>query len=169
MLRAWILLLLHHHPSHGYGLASELVDLGLEGTKTRIYRNLRWLDEAGFIEPRWEEAARGPARRVYEVSDAGAGALDLLSPHLRQNARRFLGKRRSVALGLLDGVGSQVQCYEFTVHARLKVKAGDDGAAFRKIERMLGRAYRADPAVRPVADAQISVAAGRLSNGRSGN
>ncbi len=72
-----LLLLLAECPSHGYELAERLQDFGLGETGANsLYRELRRLEEAGLVCSTWEATqARGPARRVYQLTAAGSDAL----------------------------------------------------------------------------------------------
>lgn len=76
MLRACILLLVGERPSHGYDLIERLRRLGFEHDPSRIYRALRWLEDAGLVRPTWHTPHSGPARRVFDVTPAGAAALE---------------------------------------------------------------------------------------------
>ena len=66
-------LLLRDHPSHGYELVESLeglipggrVDLG------NLYRTLRALEARGVVSSEWDAEAAGPAKRRYELTDAG--------------------------------------------------------------------------------------------------
>ena len=147
-MRGWLLLLLHDKPAHGYELGRQLEQLQFDSTKTRVYRNLRWLADSGFINPDWQAPGRGPARRVYSLSDDGLGVLELLTPHLRMAAKALDPRTRSRVLKLLDSPLVGMQTFGFTVRARVKVAAGSDDAARGKVERMLRRASTVDPAVR---------------------
>jgi poly-beta-hydroxybutyrate-responsive repressor len=43
---------------------------------TTLYRTLRQLEREGLVRSAWEAQARGPARRVYTLTDAGRAWLD---------------------------------------------------------------------------------------------
>jgi PadR family transcriptional regulator len=68
-----LLLLLEERPAHGYELldrlppltGSDRVDMG------NLYRFLRALEEEGFVASDWDASAPGPAKRRYELTDAG--------------------------------------------------------------------------------------------------
>ncbi|MDA8334119.1 MAG: helix-turn-helix transcriptional regulator [Peptococcaceae bacterium] len=60
--------------AHGYQIAQEAENLvvtraGLDGPA--IYRTLRRLEAFGRVTSAWETGGGGPARRVYELTDAG--------------------------------------------------------------------------------------------------
>ena len=70
-----ILLLLSEVPSHGYQLIDPLKLFGFDwGGPGLVYQELRKLDAADLVRSTWEQG-RGPARRVYEPTDAGRMAL----------------------------------------------------------------------------------------------
>ena len=88
-----ILSLIGERPRHGYEIEQVIEQRGMrEWTElgfSSIYYLLKKLEQKGLIEGRLEEAARGPARRVYRIMPQGrdalhAGVLDALSvPHRR--------------------------------------------------------------------------------------
>ncbi len=75
MLAICILLLLSESPSHGYQLVDPLKLFGFDWNGPGpLYQELHKLNTAGLVRSAWEEG-RGPARRVYEPTDAGRVAL----------------------------------------------------------------------------------------------
>ena len=75
LLGPCILLLLSEAPSHGYQLIDPLKLFGFDWSGPgSIYQELRKLDNAGLVRSTWEQG-RGPARRVYEPTEAGRRAL----------------------------------------------------------------------------------------------
>lgn len=73
-LETAVLVLLKHHPSHGYALAGPIQELGVEvGDLTRLYRILRNLETAGIVASSWDTSAhgRGPARKIYSLTGSG--------------------------------------------------------------------------------------------------
>lgn len=77
-LVAWVLVLLGRSHLHGYEIARELrEEIGLELQPGAVYRALRGLEAGGFIRSHWAGGVRhGSSRRVYELTETGAGALD---------------------------------------------------------------------------------------------
>lgn len=76
-LRPCLLLLIAEGTSHGYELLDRANELGLERIDPGgLYRCLRAMDEEGLVHSTWEPSASGPARRNYELTDAGRAALD---------------------------------------------------------------------------------------------
>ena len=72
-----LLLLLRERPGHGYELLEQLpsllgeerVDMG------NLYRLLRALEEDGIVRSEWNDTLPGPAKRTYELTDAGGELL----------------------------------------------------------------------------------------------
>ena len=68
----WILLVLKQWNLHGYLLLQQLNKMGLTDIDhATLYRELRRLEKEGFVESEWETAGRGPARRVYTITESG--------------------------------------------------------------------------------------------------
>ena len=51
-------------------IGEERVDVG------NLYRVLRALEEQGLVASEWDETVPGPAKRTYELTEAGAAALE---------------------------------------------------------------------------------------------
>ena len=89
-----LLLELAKKPAHGYELIEHLSEKG--GTAPDpgyLYRVLRMLEEEGFVCSNWDTQNKGPARRVYELTDQGldflhAWAATITETH--QSLGRFL-------------------------------------------------------------------------------
>jgi PadR family transcriptional regulator len=88
---AAILLLLSERPAHGYDLLERLpavieeerVDVG------NLYRVLRALEDQGIVASEWDETLPGPAKRTYQLTDAGAAALDRWAAALTETRTRI--------------------------------------------------------------------------------
>lgn len=79
-LRPCLLLLLAEGTSHGYELLEQMVALGMDRADPgRVYRSLRAMDEDGLVRSTWAPSASGPARRTYDLTDAGRDWLHVLS------------------------------------------------------------------------------------------
>lgn len=88
-----ILSLIGERPRHGYEIEQVIEERGMrEWTElgfSSIYYILKKLERKGLAQGQLEEAARGPARRVYRITAQGrdalrAAVLDALSvPHRR--------------------------------------------------------------------------------------
>ena len=74
-----VLLLLREGPKHGYELLDRIPELGAEEGRIdlgNLYRVLRALEEDG-------EQLPGPAKRTYQLTDAGEALLDRWAVALR--------------------------------------------------------------------------------------
>ena len=78
LLRPAILLLLRDRESHGYELMGRLSELGMDVPPTTgwLYRSLRTMADEGLLTSYWNTAERGPARRVYAVTEKGEQHLE---------------------------------------------------------------------------------------------
>ena len=77
LLAPSLLLLLSESPGHGYDLMERLRPLGFDwGGPGPIYRELRALEDAGFVASDWFVGQSGPGRRVYEITRSGRESLD---------------------------------------------------------------------------------------------
>lgn len=78
LVRPAILLLLRDHESHGYELIGRLAQLGVEAPATTgaLYRSLRTMADEGLLTSYWSKPERGPARRVYAVTEQGERHLE---------------------------------------------------------------------------------------------
>ncbi|MBM4430835.1 MAG: PadR family transcriptional regulator [Chloroflexi bacterium] len=90
-IQPWLLLLLAQKPTHGYELMERLgqdeeapgADPGL------LYRTLRQLEQDGLVRSTWDTEGRGPARRVYEISDEGVEYLHTWAVNIRRTRERL--------------------------------------------------------------------------------
>lgn len=73
LIVAHLLLLMADEPRHGYELAASLRTWEFEGvTPSTVYRDLARLEADGLVRSFWEASqARGPARHMYTLTDAG--------------------------------------------------------------------------------------------------
>jgi poly-beta-hydroxybutyrate-responsive repressor len=81
-----LLLLLREHPVHGYELLERLPEVaGGDGPvgAGNLYRILRALEEEGIVTSEWDAELPGPAKRTYELTDAGRRLLDRWATALR--------------------------------------------------------------------------------------
>ena len=73
-----LLAVLAKGPRHGYAIAREVERRSREALSLgegALYPALRALEREELIVSRWEVQENGPARRVYEITDAGRGKL----------------------------------------------------------------------------------------------
>lgn len=95
-----ILLLLAERPNHGYELMDRLREFGFaDGSSSTVYRELRRLEDCGFVCSTWEASQiRGPARRVYELTPSGrdtlAGCIEGASD-LSRTLTRYMRRART--------------------------------------------------------------------------
>jgi PadR family transcriptional regulator PadR len=109
-----VLLLLAEGPSHGYEIADTLEGLLDEGRVDfgNLYRLLRSLEDEGLISSSWSEAAPGPQKRVYELTDEGAALLDAWATSLRARGERItalLARHDAVEGRLHSGAGEELR------------------------------------------------------------
>lgn len=72
LVNAYLLLLLRNLSMHGYQLMQQLMQFGYQPTDPgSIYRQLRHLEQQGFIRSSWETGEAGPARRTYTLTETG--------------------------------------------------------------------------------------------------
>lgn len=73
-----ILAVLADGPAHGYAIARAIEDKSgnvLSLREGSLYPALRALEQQQLVESLWEVQERGPARRMYTLTDAGREAL----------------------------------------------------------------------------------------------
>ena len=157
ILRACLLMLLEERAGHGYDLLTRLEPLGFERSNPgRVYRALRWLENASFVQPTWETTGVGPARRVYELTPEGRHALEVAAPRLRRQAKLLDEQLSRYMLSRLRALSNNKQAFEFTIEAHLSVQAIDEVSARRKLERAFGQPHVLDTDVRTTGDVSIS-------------
>lgn len=73
LLEPRILLIIAKKPSHGYYILEVLSEkLSINAPDPGlIYRTLRQLEKRGLVKSSWETDGSGPARRIYEITNAG--------------------------------------------------------------------------------------------------
>lgn len=100
-LRTCLLLLLAEGPSHGYELLQEVRDLGLDTADAGgVYRTLRAMAHEELVTSWWEASGSGPARRTYDLTDAGRAALEVAMETAQRTARQLgalLDRSRAMA------------------------------------------------------------------------
>jgi PadR family transcriptional regulator len=86
-----VLLLLSERPAHGYDLLDRLGELapGERVDMGNLYRVLRSLEEDGLVRSEWNADVPGPAKRTYELTEAGRRVLDRWVEALRQAQARI--------------------------------------------------------------------------------
>ena len=101
LLRPAILLLLREQESHGYELMGRLAELGVEVPPTTggLYRSLRTMADEGLVTSYWSTPERGPARRVYSITESGEQQLEGSMPALASLLRTVLGMLNRYRIG----------------------------------------------------------------------
>jgi len=86
-LQPFTLLLLMEGPSHGYDMLDELARMcpGEELDPATLYKNLRKMEEEGFVTSEWDTENPGPARRVYKITELGEEVLHGWSLAIKRN------------------------------------------------------------------------------------
>jgi PadR family transcriptional regulator, regulatory protein PadR len=88
-MEPFVMVLLAGESAHGYAIVGELAQIGItNGTVDvgAVYRTLRDLEDAGQVRSSWTTGS-GPARRDYELTDAGYAALDEWAAVMKERAR----------------------------------------------------------------------------------
>lgn len=76
-LTPYVLLVLKEWQTHGYDLMQRLMELGFAGfDQSYLYRLLRQMEQQGLLVSTWDTTTKGPARRVYSLTDAGKAMLE---------------------------------------------------------------------------------------------
>ena len=71
-ISAAILKIISKNPMHGYQIAEEISKmLGKEIPKPIVYITLKKLESFGFVVSKWEMREKGPARKVYYITEEG--------------------------------------------------------------------------------------------------
>ena len=86
-LQPCLLLLLQRGEAHGYALLDDLEQFGFDRTRvdpTLVYRALREMEDAGWVQSTWDDESQGPRRRVYTLHQEGANQLAMWIEDLRK-------------------------------------------------------------------------------------
>jgi DNA-binding PadR family transcriptional regulator len=89
-MEPFVMVLLAGGAAHGYAIVGELAALGITNGAVdvgQVYRTLRDLEAAGQVRSAWSTAGSGPARRDYELTQAGYAALDEWAAVIKERAR----------------------------------------------------------------------------------
>ena len=72
-LQPCLLLLLKIKPSYGYELLENLQQFGFDELPdpATAYKNLRLMEQEGWVRSKWDTDGAGPARRIYRVTREG--------------------------------------------------------------------------------------------------
>lgn len=73
------------YPLHGYKLIQELTKYGFSSIdQGNVYRMLRQLEKEKLVTSEWDTTGKGPAKRIYSITNAGEQYLDLWANSLEQ-------------------------------------------------------------------------------------
>jgi poly-beta-hydroxybutyrate-responsive repressor len=79
LLQPAILIILAGGQMHGYGLVERLAQMPLLGgykpDGSGIYRFLKAMEHKGLVISFWDTSQSGPARRTYQITEAGESCL----------------------------------------------------------------------------------------------
>ena len=97
-----LLLLLSQKATHGYELMDAL--RSVKGGENQadpgmLYRTLRQFEQDGLVISTWNTEGRGPARRVYQLTDAGREYLEWWATDIRETRAQldqFLAEYESI-------------------------------------------------------------------------
>lgn len=84
--------------THGYELIGAMQDHALTDSTVEpgaLYRTLRRLEENSFVVSSWDVSGGGPARRLYELTEAGEEHLIewmVILDHLAKSMARFVAE-----------------------------------------------------------------------------
>ena len=84
-------MLLRERKAHGYDLLERLPDVTGEARVDvgNLYRVLRALEEQGLVSSEWDDSLPGPAKRTYELTEAGGDALERWATSLAETRARI--------------------------------------------------------------------------------
>ena len=83
-----VLLLLRERAMHGYELIERIPEVAGEDVRVdvgNLYRILRALEQEGIVTSEWSADLPGPAKRTYELTEAGSRLLDRWAEALRRS------------------------------------------------------------------------------------
>ena len=86
-LQPCLLLMLARGEAHGYSLLNGIDEFGFDRERfdpSLVYRALRDMEEAGWVNSRWGEESQGPKRRVYRILPEGEAHLSEWITDLRR-------------------------------------------------------------------------------------
>ncbi len=122
-----ILSLVDEAPRHGYEIQQAIEARGMRQWTaigfSSVYYLLNKLERQGLLESRLTHSARGPARKVYQITQAGRGVLqtalvDLLSVPRNQGMSLALGLA-NIAVLRPEQARNALDTYEASLQARI--------------------------------------------------
>jgi len=86
LLHLAILYLIKKKPSYGSEIHQLLrEELGIEAPRPLVYTLLRRMERNGWITSEWDTKKRGPARRVYKITEEGIRRLIKVAEMIRKS------------------------------------------------------------------------------------
>jgi len=89
-MEPFVMVLLAGGAAHGYAIVGELAQLGITNGAVdvgQVYRTLRALEGDGQVRSAWSTSGSGPARRDYQLTEAGYAALDEWAALMKERSR----------------------------------------------------------------------------------
>ncbi|MDP8992549.1 MAG: helix-turn-helix transcriptional regulator [Actinomycetota bacterium] len=155
-LRFCLLMLLAERPGHGYDLVERLRPFGYErDDPAQTYRALHWLEAANLVDPTWETAGPGPARRVFTLTSTGHRVLERCAVIIRERIATLQEHLDRRPARRLEVVSPADRSYEVLVEAKLLVDAADEEDARNKVEEALADRRVLDSGVRATGQAWL--------------
>lgn len=72
-----------HSCLHGYKLIQQLTNFGFQSIDPgNVYRILRQLEKENLVTSWWDTTSKGPAKRLYSLTEAGEKYLDIWATSL---------------------------------------------------------------------------------------
>ena len=74
LLQPFLLLVLKERDSYGYELIEKVSEFGFHASPPdvgAVYRNLRSMEDEGWVKSRWDTKGAGLAKRVYRITPQG--------------------------------------------------------------------------------------------------
>ena len=79
LIQPAILAVLAQSDLHGYRIAQRITDMppfkGQQPDASGVYRFLKSMEEKGFVVASWDVSVRGPAKRLYKLTNPGRECL----------------------------------------------------------------------------------------------
>lgn len=74
LLQPFILLALKEKDSYGYELVGRITEFRFHNNPPdvgAVYRNLRYMENEGWVKSKWDTKGVGPAKRIYRITPQG--------------------------------------------------------------------------------------------------
>ena len=88
-----VLKIISKGPAHGYAIREEVKKiLDREIPRSLVYVLLRRLEKRGYVYSEWEVSGKGPARRIYYITEEGKKLLE----HKLGCLKKFIGMLKRI-------------------------------------------------------------------------